>query len=131
MPDVHPNVRLLEQLDMRNIAAARELFAEDAVWHYHNPNLPELQGDYTGIDGIGSLFEAFARTLTGSLKITPVSIEAVGPELVVTTTRNSLIAQGRPVALDVVVVWRVVDGRIVEVWDIVPGTPSEDHHAEH
>jgi predicted SnoaL-like aldol condensation-catalyzing enzyme len=27
------------------------------------------------------------------------------------------------------VVWRIVDGRIVEVWDIVPGQPTEVHDA--
>ena len=26
--------------------------------------------------------------------------------------------QGRPIAIDVVVVWRIVDDRISEVWDI-------------
>jgi len=26
--------------------------------------------------------------------------------------------QGRPVAIDAVAVWRIVDGRIAEVWDI-------------
>ena len=43
---------------------------------------------------------------------------AVGDELVVTHTKNRMTLQGRPIATDVVVVWRIVDGRIAEVWDI-------------
>jgi ketosteroid isomerase-like protein len=29
------------------------------------------------------------------------------------------------------VVWRFVDGRIAEVWDIVPGQPTEGNDAGH
>ena len=43
---------------------------------------------------------------------------AVGDELVVVQTRNSLTLEGQPITIDVVVVWRIVDGRITEVWDI-------------
>ena len=31
----------------------------------------------------------------------------------------------RAVTVDMVVVWRFADGRIVEVWDIAPGQPTE------
>ena len=45
MTEDHPNIALLKRLDPRNMAASTDLFAEDAVLHYFNPNLPELQGD--------------------------------------------------------------------------------------
>jgi hypothetical protein len=45
-------------------------------------------------------------------------MSAVGDELVVTHTKNRMILQGRPIATDVVIAWRIVDGRIVEVWYI-------------
>lgn len=50
-----------------------------------------------------------------------VSINAVGDELVVTETRNTLTNHDLSIAVDAVEVWRFVDGRIVEVWDILPG----------
>ena len=58
MIEEHPNISLLNRLDLRNLAAAKDLIAED-------------------------------------------------------------------------VIWRFVDGRIVEVWDIVPGQPVESNGAGH
>ena len=46
-------------------------------------------------------------------------------ELVVVQSRNTLTFGDRSVAVDVVVVWRIVEGRVVEVWDIVPGDARE------
>lgn len=43
---------------------------------------------------------------------------AVGDELVVVQTKNTMILEGEAIAVDVVIVWRIVDGRIKEVWDI-------------
>ena len=56
--------------------------------------------------------------------IEPVSAVPVGKELVVVQSRNSLTLDHQSVTIDVVVVWRIVEGRIVEVWDIVPGQPK-------
>ena len=42
----------------------------------------------------------------------------IGDELVVTHTKNRLTLQGRSITTDVVVVRRIVNGRIAEVWDI-------------
>jgi len=84
-----------------------------------------------GLDGIRSFFEAVGENSQGTFRTEPVSITAVGDELVVTQNRNTLTFKGRSIALDVVVVWRVLDGRIVEVWDIVPGQPTEGNDAEH
>ena len=84
-----------------------------------------------GLDGIRSFFEAVGKKTRGTFRTEPVSITAVGDELVVTQNRNTLNFQGRSIALDVVVVWRFLDGRIVEVWDIVPGQPTEGNDAEH
>ena len=57
----HPNVVLMRQLDPSNLASSEDLFADDVVWHYFNPNLPDLQGDYVGLDGIRSFFEAIGQ----------------------------------------------------------------------
>ncbi|MEO1167452.1 MAG: nuclear transport factor 2 family protein [Pseudomonadota bacterium] len=130
MTQEHPNITLLKRLDRSNLAASKELFAEDVVFHFFNPNLPELQGDHVGPDGIRALFDALAEKSHGTFRIEPVSIAAVGDELVVVQSRNTLAIAGRAVTMDVVVVWRIVNGRIVEVWDIVPGQPSEVQDAK-
>jgi predicted SnoaL-like aldol condensation-catalyzing enzyme len=121
----HPNIALLKRLDPGNMAASANLFAEDAVFHYFNPNLPELQGDHVGRDGIGAFFEALAEVSRGTLRIEPISATPVGNEMVVVHSRNSLTLDDRALTVDVVVVWRIVDSRIVEVWDIVPSQPTE------
>lgn len=125
MVDEHPNIQLMKRLDLGDLASAKDLFAEDVVWHYFNSNLPELQGDYVGLDGIRSFFQTIGGKTRGTFKVEPVSITTVGDELVVVHARDRLTFQGRSIVLDVVVVWRIVDGRIAEVWDIVPGQPTE------
>ncbi len=125
MTEDHPNVAVLKRLDLRNLAASKDLIAEDVVWHYANPNLPDLQGDYVGLDGVLSFFDAVAKKSGGTFAIHPVSVTPVGSELVVVQSRNTLTLEGRAVAVDVVVVWRIVDGRVAEVWDIVPGDARE------
>lgn len=124
MTEEHPNISLMKRFDPGNLANAADLFAPDAVFHYFNPNLPDIQGDHVGLEGIRSFFETIGRISGGTFKVEPVSIDAVGDELVVVHARNKLTFQDQNIALDVVVVWRIVDGRIVEAWDIVPGRPA-------
>lgn len=131
MTKEHPNLSLLKQLDPSNLSAAKGVFADDVVFHYFNPNLPDLQGDYVGMDGIRSFFEIIAKMTLGTFKVEPIMITAVGDDLVVTQVRDTLTIQGKSIALDVVVVWRFVDGRIVEVWDIVPGRPAGGNDLRH
>jgi len=88
--DKHPNVALREQLDVRDVAAAVEVFAEDVVWHFFNPRLPEIQGDYVGLAGIRTFFEKIGGATAGTFRIEPVSLTPVGDELVVAHSRNSL-----------------------------------------
>ena len=130
MDSDHPNLQILKQLDLRDLASAKGLFAEDAVWRYYNPNLPEVQGDYVGLDGIRAFFQIIGERSRGTFKVEPVSATAVGDELVVVHARDTLTIEGRSIALDVVVVWRFVGGRIAEVWDIVPGQPKEASDVE-
>lgn len=131
MTEIHPNVALLQQLDRRDMAASAHLFADDAVFHYFNPNLPDLQGDHVGPDGIRALFKAIGEKSSGTFRIEPVSATPVGKELVVVHSRNTLTLEDGTVTMDVVVVWRIVQGRIAEVWDIVPGQPTEVRDATH
>lgn len=118
MADVHPNVALLQRLDLRDIASAKHAIAEDCVWHYFNPRLPELEGDYVGLEGLASFFEKIRAKSGGTFRVEPVSITAAGDALVVTHSRNSMTLDGRDLVVDAVVVWRFADGRIAEAWDI-------------
>ena len=118
MTEEHPNVSLLKQFDIQNLDASADLIAQDAVFHFFNPKMPQAQGDYVGLAGIRTFFETMAAQTQGTFKVEPIAATAVGDELVVAQTRNTMTFQGKPAAIDVVVVWRFVDGRIAEVWDI-------------
>lgn len=131
MTEDHPALAVLQQLDTGNIAASAHLFAEDAVWHYSNPNLVDLNSDYVGPAGIGTFLAKLAQKSQGTFQIEPVSAKPVGPELVVVHSRNTLTLEAQIITVDVVVVWRVVEERIKEVWDIVPGQPTEIRHVGH
>jgi len=117
-PEEHSNVLLLKRLDLRNLAAAAELFAQDFVWHFFNPNLPDVQGDYVGLAGIQTFFETIGAQTGGTFTEEPISATAFGDELVVTHSRNTMTMDDQPLAIDAVVVWRIVNGRIAEAWDI-------------
>jgi ketosteroid isomerase-like protein len=118
LTEEHPNVALIKGLDIRNLADCAHLFAPDFVWHYFNPNLPEVEGDYVGLAGLQNFFGAINSKTRGSFKVRPISVNAFGDELVVTHVRNSMSVEGQPIGVDAVVVWRIVDGRIAEAWDI-------------
>jgi ketosteroid isomerase-like protein len=118
MTSEHPNVALLKRLDFRKMEGAADLFAEDIVWHFFNSRLPDVHGDYVGLSGLQSFFEKLGAATAGTFETEPISVSPIGDELVVTHNRNRLTHQGVPVETDVVLVWRIVDGRIAEVWDI-------------
>ncbi len=115
MTENHPNLVVLYQLDPRNMAACVHLFSDDAVFHYFNPNLPDLEGDHVGPDGISAFFEAITEKTHGTFRIEPVSAAPVGKELVVVHSQYTLTLDDRTATIDVVVGWRIVEGRIVEV----------------
>ena len=118
MAENHPNLALLMRVDPANITESADVFAEDAVWHYFNPRLPDLEGDYVGLAGLRDFFAKLAAATEGTFKVEPISVTPVGDELVVMHTRNTMTLPGEEVVTEVVVVWRIVDGRIAEVWDI-------------
>ena len=118
MPAEHPNIALMKKLDIRNLTGAAELFAPDFVWHYINPNLPEIEGDYEGLSGLKAFFETMGKETGGDFRVRPISATDFGDELVVTHVRNSMSLKGRSISIDAVVVWRIVNGRIAEAWDI-------------
>lgn len=118
MTEDHPNLALMSKLDIRDLDASAKLFSEDFVWHYFNPKLPDIERDFIGLDGFRKFFAIIAEKTGDTFKVEPISAMAFGDELVVVHTRNSMVFEDNPIALDVAVVWRIVEGKIAEGWDI-------------
>ncbi|MEP1095889.1 MAG: nuclear transport factor 2 family protein [Cyclobacteriaceae bacterium] len=118
MNGAHPNLAVLQQFDPTNIAGAADILTEDAVFHYYNPKLPDMQGDYVGLEGFKAFFEEIGKRSKGTFKVNPVFASAVGDELVFVHSMNTLILEDQQTEIDVVVIFRVVEGKITEVWDI-------------
>lgn len=118
MPQEHSNISLLKRLDLDNIAGAAGLFAEDFVWHFFNPRLPDVQGDYVGLTGLQTFFAKLEALTDGTFQVEPISITTFGDELVVTHAKDRMILEGQPIEIDAVVVWCIVGGCIAEAWDI-------------
>ena len=118
MTEEHANISLLKRLDLENLSGCADLFAEDFVWHFFNPQLPDVEGDYVGVDGLQAFFEKLGAATGGTFRVEPISVTPVGDELLVVHARDNLAVGGMPIEVDVVVVWRIVEGRIAEAWDI-------------
>lgn len=124
MTGEHPNVSLVKRFDPGDLAGSAELFTRDFVWHFYNPRLPDLQGDYVGASGLQAFFQKLAAVTEGTFEVERVSIYAFGDELVVMHNKNRMAFGGQSIEVHVAVVWRVVGGRVAEVWDI----PSVSSH---
>lgn len=141
MTKEHPNILLMKQLEPNskvsndNLFAenfvwrffnpeSANLFAENFVWHFVNPKLPDIQGDYSGFKGLQTFFEKLEAITAGTFQVRPLSATAVGDELVVTHVKDRMILDNQAIELDAVVVWRIVNGYITEAWDI-PSIYSE------
>ena len=114
----HPNLSLLMKLDLRNLDSCAKIFSDKFVWHYFNSELPDLEGSYHGIEGLKNFFAKLSGTSKGSFKVNVVDTRPVGDELVVTQVCNSMFLEGNNIEFDAVVIWRIVDGKIAEAWDI-------------
>ena len=118
MKKEHPNIEVLQRLDLSNMEASADIIADDFVWHYFNPELPEVHGDYNGITGFADFFKKMAGNTRGSFTVNVVSTTPMGEELVVTHVKDTMTLKGKPIEVDAVVVWSIADGKIQEAWDI-------------
>ena len=118
MNTVHPNIAIMQQFNPANISASNDIIAKDAVFHYFNPMLPDMQGDYLGRQGFMEFFWKIAGQTEGTFKVTPLSITPMGNELMVTHVKDTMTLNGQRLDIDAVVVWRILDGKIKEAWDI-------------
>ncbi len=118
MSNVHPNMEVLKRLDLNNLQANAGFFSEDFVWHYYNPELPEMEGDYSGLLGLANFFNQLAPRTRGTFKAEPISVIPLGDSLVITLVKDRMVFKGNPMEIDAVVVWCIMEGMISEAWDI-------------
>ncbi|MDC8006156.1 nuclear transport factor 2 family protein [Aureisphaera galaxeae] len=114
----HPNLSVVMGFNPTDMTATAEVLAEDFIWHYFNPELPELEGDYLGSKGLTDFFRKMAQNSKGSFKVNPISITPMGDEFVVGHVKDTMILEDNAMEVDAVVVWRIVDGKIKEAWDM-------------
>jgi len=57
--------------------------------------LPDVEGDYFGIEGLKRFFDIIARKTFGTFKVDPISATPVGEELIVVQSRNSMALDQR------------------------------------
>ena len=93
-------------------------FAEDFVFHFFNRQLPQLEGDYHGFDGIAELFQRLGEFSEDGFRQVHHSVTPCGDELLVAFVTNTVGFHGTAIDVDAVVVWRVFDGKVQEAWDI-------------
>ncbi len=118
----HPNVAVVTQVGavmLNQFTTPHEhLFAPDFVFHYVNSQLPDLDGDYAGIDGLRRFFVELAGRSEGTFTVKPISVTSFGDEFVVVHSTNTLTIDTTELELDAVVLWRVFDGQVHEAWDV-------------
>lgn len=115
---IHPNMSLLMELDIQNIDGCREAFADNFIWHYFNSRLPDLDGDYRGVEGLKDFFAKLNEKTDGSFQVNLIDARPTGDELVVVHVCNCMNLDGNAIEFDAVVIWRIVDNKFSEAWDI-------------
>ena len=111
-------VRRFSQLLDSDFEDETSVIADDFVWHYVNPQLPDLTGDYQGITGLRKLFKA-VQTISGStFSSTPLETLAVGREFVTERLQLVLSVGDVQIQTDSIVVLKVGAGQVQEGWDI-------------
>ena len=116
--DMHPNLSLMKHLNLKDLDACETMFADDFVWHYFNQRMPEIDGVYRGVDGLKNFFAKLGKNSNGDFEVNPIDIRTAGDELVVTQVRNCMTLDSTSFEFDAVVVWRIVNGKLAEAWDI-------------
>ncbi|MEM9768780.1 MAG: nuclear transport factor 2 family protein, partial [Cyanobacteria bacterium P01_D01_bin.71] len=96
----------------------QDLIADNFVWHYFNPSLPELAGDYMGLSGLEAFFQKLSALTQDTFRVQINQVIPVGEELVVVHANPMMSFANESFELDAVVVWRIVGDRITEAWDI-------------
>ena len=113
----HPNVALIRRLyearDRNDEDATRSVLSEDVVWHE-----PDVGGGHTGDldspDGVLAIIRDARGRTGGTFKLVPREIVANG-EHAVALVDWSAVRHGKTLEGKEVAVYRVRDGKVVEV----------------
>ncbi|MEO0962362.1 MAG: nuclear transport factor 2 family protein [Pseudomonadota bacterium] len=121
MSTAEKNVEMIKRIPTLipdRLDEARDVIAEDFVWHYINPLLPQIEGDYVGVEGLKNFFRKLADLTGGTFGVRLKHAYAMGDELVVAHATPGMTLDGQTFETDAAVPWRIVDGKITEAWDI-------------
>ena len=116
--ETHPNLALMRNLNLQDLDACKSIIADDFVWHYFNLHLPELNGDHCGLEGFKNFFVKLGERSKASFQQKLVNAWVAGDELVVVHVCNNMNLDSDSFEIDAVVVWRIVNNKLVEGWDI-------------
>jgi len=94
-----------------DLAALTDLFAEDAVWH--SPGRGPMASEYRGRDATFGCFGRLAQGTDGTFHANLRDLMGDG-DTVVGVQSNTATSAGKPLDVNVCVVFRMRDGRIVE-----------------
>jgi predicted SnoaL-like aldol condensation-catalyzing enzyme len=130
MKKEHPNIAIVKKFDPNNIDTAKDVLVGNAEFHFFCPFFPEIKGTYVGLEGFREFFQKMGEISHRSFNVNPVSITPMGDELVVVHSKNKMIMDDREMEVDAVIVWRIVEGKITEVWDIPSMHPTKVRELE-
>lgn len=116
-------IRPLPELIPDRLHEMRDRFADEFEWHYFNKGIPQINKTYKGFDGLLQFFEDLGELTGGTFRVRLKDITAFGSELVVVHALPNMTIEGMALETDAAVIWRIVDGKIAEAWDI-PGLNS-------
>ncbi|MGD1857629.1 MAG: nuclear transport factor 2 family protein [Leptolyngbyaceae cyanobacterium] len=126
MSNAQANMTLVKELPALlpdRLDEMKEFFADDFVWHYVNSQLPQIHGDYQGLEGLQAFFRKLGELTNKTFSVRIQQANTIGNEFVVAYACPSMTLDGNSLETDAVVVWRMVDQRFKEAWDI-PGLYS-------
>ena len=124
--NIQANISLVEKLPTlvpNRLDEMKACFADDFVWHYFNPELPQIHGDYHRFEGLKEFFKKLGELTDNTFSVRIQHTHAVGHEFVVVHACPSMTLDGSAFETDAVVVWRMVDQCFKEAWDM-PGLYS-------
>lgn len=114
----HPNVELMRRysaaLEAGQAAAALPFYAEDLVLHI--PGRSPHAGTFHGQDAVLAYYTRVFRDTNGRFEVLGVDDILADDEFAVTLVRWRLHRGETSIDVDRVVVYRIVDARIAEVW---------------
>ena len=109
-----------ERGDRRAVAS---FFAPDLVWHLYAGTDHAMSGDYVGWEQNAHLQRLIREESGGTFHARALEVRSVGTELGIATLEVRLLADGESATMSAIWIGRVVDGSIVEVWDIISDVP--------